>query len=142
MTKDSKLARNKKSILELAEYLKNVSEACRVMGVSRQHFYDIKNAYADGGLEALMEKNRRKPNRKNRVPQEIEDAVVKTALEQPALGQLRAANELRSQGITLSPAGIHCIWLRHAIAFEVRLFVICLFVLESLDVLMTNYLYS
>ena len=37
MTQRKKLARAKMSLIELAEYLKNVSEACRVMGVSRQH---------------------------------------------------------------------------------------------------------
>jgi len=45
MTQQQKLIRAKMSLLELAEYLKNVSEACRVMGVSRQHFYDIKQSY-------------------------------------------------------------------------------------------------
>jgi hypothetical protein len=38
MTTQEKLIRNKLSFLELAEYLKNVSEACKVNGVSRQHF--------------------------------------------------------------------------------------------------------
>ena len=85
MTQREKLARAKMSLIELAEYLKNVSEACRVMGVSRQHFYDIKKAYADGGIPALQEKSRRKPNLKNRVAPEIEDAVVRTAEEYPAL---------------------------------------------------------
>jgi hypothetical protein len=32
------------SLLELAEYLKNVSEACKINGDSRQHFYEIKKA--------------------------------------------------------------------------------------------------
>ena len=44
MTTQEKIARSKLSILELAEYLKNVSQACRINGVSRQHFYDIKKA--------------------------------------------------------------------------------------------------
>ena len=74
MTQREKLARAKMSLIELAEYLKNVSEACRVMGVSRQHFYDIKGAYADGGMPALQEKSQRKPNFKNRVAPEIEAA--------------------------------------------------------------------
>jgi transposase InsO family protein len=122
MTKEAKLIRGKLSLLELAGYLNNVSEACRVMGVSRQHFYDIKKAYEEGGLEELKEKNRRQPNRKNRVPQEIEDAVVAIAEEQPAYGQTRAANELRKRGITISPAGIRCVWLRHDLeTFKKRL---------------------
>jgi len=122
MTADEKVARSKMSLLELAEYLKNVSEACRVMGVSRQHFYDIKSAYAEGGVEALREKTRRKPNLKNRVAPEIEQAVVEMAVEQPAYGQVRASNELRRKGILVSPGGVRNIWLRHELeTFNKRL---------------------
>ncbi|MBW1918465.1 MAG: helix-turn-helix domain-containing protein [Deltaproteobacteria bacterium] len=99
--------------MELAEYLQNVSEACGVMGVSRQHFYDIKKAYAEGGLAALQEKSRRQPNLQNRVAPEIEAAVVKIAEEYPAYGQLRAAHELRKSGVLISPCGVPSIWLRH-----------------------------
>jgi transposase InsO family protein len=122
MTQREKLAKAKMSLIELAEYLKNVSEACRVMGVSRQHFYDIKKAYAEGGMPALQEKSRRKPNLKNRVTPEIEDAVVRTAEEYPAYGQLRAANELRKSGVLISPCGVRSIWLRHGLeTFKKRL---------------------
>jgi len=41
------------SLLELAEYLQNVSEACKVHGVSRQHFYDNKKTYEEHGIEGL-----------------------------------------------------------------------------------------
>jgi transposase InsO family protein len=122
MTTQEKLIKGKMSLLELAEYLKNVSQACRVMGVSRQHFYDIKRAYEEGGTEALREKSRRKPNVKNRVAPEIEQAVVTMAIEQPAFGQLRVSNELRKDGILISPAGIRSIWLRHDLeTFKKRL---------------------
>src|SRR5262249_60609965 len=50
---------------------------------------------------------------KNRVPQEIEDAVVALALEQPAFGQVRIANELKKRGLMVSPAGVRCVWQRH-----------------------------
>lgn len=122
MTTQEKLIRNKMSLLELAEYLKNVSEACRVMGVSRQHFYDIKTAYENGGTEALREKSRRKPNIKNRTAPEVEKVICELALEQPAYGQLRVSNELRKKGILISPAGVRSVWTRHELeTFKKRL---------------------
>ena len=51
----------------MAEYLQNVSEACKIHGVSRHHFYDIKKAYEEDVLEGLKDKIRRKPCIKNRV---------------------------------------------------------------------------
>jgi hypothetical protein len=99
MTTQDKLVRRKLSLLELAEFLKNVSQACKINGVSRQHFYDIKKAYDEHGIEGLKEKTRQRPCIKNRVAPEVEDAVVKMAYEYPAYGQLRASNELRKAGI-------------------------------------------
>ena len=113
MTTQEKLIKRKLSIIELAEYLKNVSQACKIHGVSRQHFYDIKKAYEEHGLEGLKEKTRRKPCLKNRVAPEIEDAVVKKTYEYPAYGQLRIANELRKEGILVSSGGVRSIWQRH-----------------------------
>jgi len=115
MTTQEKLVRRKLSLLELAEYLKNVSQACRINGVSRQHFYDIKKAYEEQGLEGLKERTRRKPCLKNRVAPEVEGAVVKMAIEYPAYGQVRASNELRKNGILVSGGGVRSIWLRHGL---------------------------
>jgi len=61
MTTQEKLIRKKLSLLELAEFLTNVSQACRINGCSRHHFYDVKQAYEEHGLEGLKEQSRRKP---------------------------------------------------------------------------------
>jgi len=122
MTTQEKLIRKKQSLIELAEYLQNVSQACRINGVSRQHFYDIKKAYEEQGIEGLREKSRRKPCLKNRVAPEVEEAVVNMAYEYPAYGQARTANELRKQGILVSSGGVRSIWLRHGLeSFKKRL---------------------
>ena len=45
MKAEKKLARGRLSVLELAEALGNVSEACRRRGISRTQFYEYKRRF-------------------------------------------------------------------------------------------------
>lgn len=110
-----RIIRNKIGLLNLAEELGNVSKACQMMGVSRDTFYRYQSARDEGGVDALLDKSKRKPNPKNRVEPVIEQAVLKFALDYPAHGQVRVSNELRKQGTFVSPSGVRSIWLRHTL---------------------------
>ena len=83
------------------------------MGYRRDSFYRFKELYENGGEEALKDMSRKKPIVKNRVVEHVERAVVDLAIENPALGQLRASQELQQRGVLVSSSGVRSIWLRH-----------------------------
>lgn len=119
---DNKIIQHKVSLLNLANELGNVSRACKLMGVSRDTFYRYKEAVENGGVESLIDKSRRCPNLKNRVSEEIEEAVCVMAIDYPAWGQERVSNELKKKGIVISNSGVRSIWLRNDLSnFKKRL---------------------
>ncbi len=114
MTTKDKIARRKLSLLELAGELSNVSRACKVMGYSRQQFYEIRRNFQTFGAEGLID---RLPGAKgphpNRVPAVIEQAVLDHALAHPCHGALRVEQELRLKGLAVSSGGVRGVWQRH-----------------------------
>lgn len=46
----------KLNILDFAEQLGNISEACRKLGISRKHYYNIRKANEEHGVDGLLAK--------------------------------------------------------------------------------------
>ena len=122
MSIETKVIKSRLGLLNLAEELGNVSLACKYLGYSRDTFYRYKELFSEGGEEGLREMSRRKPNVKNRIEARIEERVVRFAIDNPAFGQVRVSNELKKEGLFISPCGVRCVWLRHDLeTFQKRL---------------------
>lgn len=113
MTQSQYIINRKLSLVELGEKLGNISLACKQLGVSRQHYYDIKNVLEEEGIDGLLEKSRKKPRIGNRVVPEVEEALLEYCLHEPTHGQIRVANELKRKGVHISVSGVRSIWVRH-----------------------------
>jgi hypothetical protein len=95
MTTGNKIARRKLSLLELAQEMNNVSKACKLMGYSRQPFYEIRRNYQTYGVQGLID---RPPGPKGphpkRVEEQVEQAILDYSLKFPTHGSLRVAQQL------------------------------------------------
>lgn len=97
MTHQQYLINRKLNIVEFADTMRNISKACKRLGVSRQHYYDIKKAIEEEGLQGLAEKSRRGPRIGNRCAPEVEQAILDYSLQEPTHGQVRVSNELKKR---------------------------------------------
>jgi transposase InsO family protein len=105
-----KAARRKLSLLELD----NVSKACRIMGYSREQFYEIRRNFQTFGAEGLIDKIKgAKSPHPNRVSEEMEKAVLDYCLEFPTQGPLRVSQQLILTGIHVGVGAVRGIWQRH-----------------------------
>ena len=116
MTTKNKIAQCKLSLLELAQELGTVSRACRIMGYSRQQFYEIRRNYQTYGADGLID---RLPGAKgphpNRVSEETEAAILAYCLDYPTHGCLRVAQALALSGVQVSSGGVRGVWQRHGL---------------------------
>jgi transposase InsO family protein len=116
MTTTEKIARRKLSLLELAKDLGNVSKACKIVGYSREQFYEIRRNFQTFGADGLVD---RLPGPKNphpnRLDPEVENAILDYCLENPSQGPLRVAQQLALKGVNVSSGGVRGVWSRHGL---------------------------
>ncbi|MGW8323065.1 MAG: IS481 family transposase [Thermodesulfobacteriota bacterium] len=111
-----KIARRKLSLLQLAQELGNVSKACKIVGYSRQQFYEIRRNFQLYGAEGLIDQlPGPKGPHPNRVPDEVEKAILDHCLECPTHGSQRVADELMLKGVQVSSGGVRGVWMRHGL---------------------------
>jgi transposase InsO family protein len=112
MTAKKKIAQKRLTLLQLAEKLRNVSEACRHHGVSRSQFYEYKRAFQERGFEGLMDQPPIPKSFPNETPSEVKEKVIERSLEHPAWGPVHIGDHLRLEGVSVSPSTVRNIWLK------------------------------
>ena len=113
MTQEQKIIRAKVGLLELAKQLGNVSQACKMMGYSRDSFYRFKELYDKGGELALQEISRRKPVLKNRTPVADRAGGGRGGDRAASMGPGARRRGAEAAALSISPAGVRCVWQRH-----------------------------
>jgi len=113
MTANEKVAQRKLSMLELAQELRSVSEACRLMGYSRSQFYEIKRAFQTGGLDALLDKAPIPGSTPHKIADGLEREIVDLSTEHPAWGQLRISDEMALREKVVSATTVRNVWIRN-----------------------------
>jgi len=112
MTAKKKLAQKRLTLLQLAEKLRNVSEACRRHGVSLSQFYEYKRAFQERGFEGLIDRPPIPKEFPHEISPEVKEKVIEISLEHPAWGPVHVSDHLRLQSVTVSPSTACNIWLR------------------------------
>jgi transposase InsO family protein len=99
---NAKLAHRRLTVLELAERLGNVAEACRRGGIDRTSFYDWKRRFQLEGLDGLKDLPPIAKSHPMTTPVEVVARIEALALLHPAYGCNRLAALLALEGRRLS----------------------------------------
>lgn len=120
MSTREKLIKARLGLLALAEELQNVRLACKRAGISRSHFYEIRNAYEKYGAEGLAPKQRRKPRMPNQTPPELEKQILEMTTRYPTYSYVRISGQLRLGGVGVSASMVRGVWQRHGLTLRIQ----------------------
>ena len=115
MTAKKKIAQRRLSLLQVAEKLRNISEACRRRGISRSQFYEYKRAFQERGFDGLMDRPPIPKTFCNETPAEVKEKVIRLSIEHPAWGQVRISDQFRLEGISISPSTVRNLWIKEGL---------------------------
>jgi transposase InsO family protein len=115
LTSERKLAENRLKMLQFAETLGNVSEACRKLGVSRSQFYEYKKRFEQAGLEGLKDLPPVHKTHPQTTPPEVVERLLELSRSQPGWGCQKLSAKLRQQGLSLSAVTVQEILTRHGL---------------------------
>jgi transposase InsO family protein len=115
MTAKKKIAQGRLNLLQLAERLNNVTEACKRRGVSRSQFYEYKRAFQQHGFDGLIDRLPIPNSCPHETPVEVKKKIIATSIRHPKGGQQHISDQLRLQGISVSPSTVLNIWLKEGL---------------------------
>jgi transposase InsO family protein len=105
----TKVARQRLSVLELAQELGSVSKACRQAGMDRTSFYEWKRRFQTHGLAGLKDLPPIPKSHPATTPEPVQERIVALALQHPTRGCDFLSAQLALEGITVSGVTIQSI---------------------------------
>ncbi len=100
-------------LINYAAEIDNVTQACRVFGVSRKSYYKwLRNAELYG-LSALLPKGRRRPHQPNQMTSEEVAVILAESVTRPTLGPRSLLRHLKARGVDRSASGVAKVLKRH-----------------------------
>lgn len=92
MNPKEEIARQRLNVLQLAEALGNVSEACRQRGMTRTQFYEYKRRFQTHGLEGLKDLPPIHKTHTQTTPPEIVEKIIDFSLQHPGWSCVRLSD--------------------------------------------------
>ena len=112
-TAEKKVAGYRLGVLQLAQTLGSVAEACRQRGVARSKFYELKRRFQLYGLEGLKDLPPVHKSHPMTTPKEAVERILTMSDEAPAWGCKRLAHQLRLEGVSVSSPTVQRILIQH-----------------------------